>query len=135
MTRPKAKPAKTQLQPEKQPEKERPAHWFKPGQSGNPGGRPTGARNRLQGTFMNALADDFDAHGAQAIVDCREQNPAAYLKTIASLMPKELEIKRPLEDLTDDELDGAIALLREKLTDARDAGAGEAAAQSRKQTH
>ena len=109
---------------------QRPAHWFKPGQSGNPGGKPLGTRNKLQGSFLSALADDFEAHGKQAIEECRTQNPAAYIKTIASLMPKELEITRPLQDLTDDELDGAIALLRERLAASRDAGAGAGAAQS-----
>ena len=33
--------------------------WFKPGQSGNPAGRPKGARSRLQENFLAALAEKW----------------------------------------------------------------------------
>jgi hypothetical protein len=104
------------------------AHAFKPGVSGNPGGRPIGARNRLQGRFMNALADDFEEHGKSAIQRCREEDPAAYLRAIVALMPKELEITKPLDDLSDDELNAALATVR-AICAARAPGAGEGAAQ------
>lgn len=95
------------------------ASQFKPGQSPNPGGKPIGARNRLQGEFMRALSEDFAAHGKAAIAQCRIEKPDVYIKVIASLIPKELAISRPLADLTDDELDKGIALLRENLIAAR----------------
>jgi hypothetical protein len=63
-------------------------HW-KPGQSGNPGGKPYGARNRLQGDFLNALAEHFAEHGKEAIERLCRENPAAYIKAIASLMPRQ----------------------------------------------
>jgi hypothetical protein len=78
----------------------------------NPGGKPVGARNRLQGKFLNALADDFEEHGVAAIARMREEDPSAYVRAVASLMPKELEIKRPLEELSDDDLATAIDALR-----------------------
>ena len=87
------------------------APW-QPGQSGNPGGKPKGARNRLQGKFLNALADDFEEHGKKAIEACRAQDPSAYVRAIVALMPKELEISRALDDFTDDELAAALATLR-----------------------
>jgi hypothetical protein len=34
-----------------------------PGESGNPTGRPAGAKNRLQIDFLQALAEDFREHG------------------------------------------------------------------------
>ena len=88
---------------------------FKPGVSGNPGGKPLGARNRLQGDFLRALADDFEQHGRRAIVRMREEDPSAYVRTVASLMPKELEVKRPLEHLSDEELLAAVEALRAML--------------------
>lgn len=93
------------------------------GVSGNPGGRPTGTRNRLQGKFLSALADDFEEHGREAIRRCREEEPAAYLRAIVALMPKELEITRPLDDLSDEQLDAALVAARALLA-ASDPGEG-----------
>lgn len=101
---------------------------FPPGVSGNPGGKPVKARNRLQGKFLNALADDFEEHGLEAIQRCRLEDPPAYIRAIVALMPKELEISRQLDDLTDDELDAALIAAR-ALAAARHSrdGAGAAA--------
>ena len=87
-------------------------HGFKPGQSGNPGGKPVGSRNRLQGDFMREMADDFAEHGKTAIIACRTEKPDVYVKVIASLMPRELEIKQPLDDLSEDELIAGVAALQ-----------------------
>lgn len=89
---------------------------FQPGQSGNPGGKPKASRNRLQGAFLSALADDFDQGGKAAIVAAREKDPVGYIKAIASLMPKQVEQSQPLDDLTDAELTAGIALLRSRLS-------------------
>ena len=48
---------------------------LKPGQSGNPKGRPKGARNRLGTQFLEALETDFNQFGAQAIAQVREKKP------------------------------------------------------------
>jgi hypothetical protein len=99
---------------------------FKPGQSGNPGGRPMGTRNRLTTAFLYALADDFDEHSKKANSDAREQDPMGYVKACVALMPKQIEQTAPLDDLNDAELLAAIALLRSRLTDDTGAGAGKA---------
>lgn len=101
----------------------KPENQFKQGTSGNPGGKPAGARNRIQGDFMRALADDFEEHGKDAIIACRTDKPDQYLKIVASLMPKELEVKKPLEDLTDDELIAGVAALQ-RLLNAEGTGEG-----------
>ena len=65
---------------------------FKPGQSGNPKGRPKGARNRLGTQFLEALEADFNKHGAQAIALVREKKPEVYMRVVADLLPKEANI-------------------------------------------
>jgi hypothetical protein len=87
---------------------------FKPGQSGNPAGRPKGSRNKVSEKLLEALAVDFDAHGKDVIEKVRADRPADYLKIVTSLVPKQMEIEdlrshRKAEDLSDDEL-AAIAL-------------------------
>jgi hypothetical protein len=90
---------------------------FRPGQSGNPGGKPLLARNRLSARFLGELASDFDQHGRAAIVACREQSPERYLAIVASLLPKELKLERDpaLADYSDNELQGMLELLRDRL--------------------
>jgi uncharacterized protein DUF5681 len=65
---------------------------FLPGQSGNPKGRPKGARNRLSTQFLEALEADFNQHGAQAIALVRERKPEIYMRVVADLLPKEANI-------------------------------------------
>jgi len=88
---------------------------FVAGQSGNPGGKPVGSRNKLQADFLRDLAADFERYGKQAIKECRENKPDAYVRAIVQLMPKELEIKKPLEEVNDADLTAAIALLQSLL--------------------
>ena len=52
---------------------------WKPGQSGNPKGRPKGARNRLGTQFLEALEADFNRFGSEAIALVREKKPEIYI--------------------------------------------------------
>jgi hypothetical protein len=65
---------------------------FKPGQTGNPHGRPVGARVRLTQRFVEDLQRDWVQHGPAVISELRETNPAAYLNAILALVPKELKL-------------------------------------------
>jgi hypothetical protein len=79
---------------------------FQPGQSGNPAGRPKGARSKLSESFLKALADDFSSNVIEKV---RSTRPHEYLKIVAAVLPKQMQLedltpKRRAEDLTDDEL-------------------------------
>jgi hypothetical protein len=65
---------------------------FKPGESGNPKGRPKGARNRLGTQFLEALEADFNQFGSQAIALVREKKPEVYMRVVADLLPKEANV-------------------------------------------
>jgi hypothetical protein len=93
---------------------------FKPGQSGNPGGKPKNSRNRLTTAFLNALANDFDAHGVKAIRDAREADPVKYMQIVATLMPKQIEQTQPLEDVSDAELIGLLEWARGQIAERVD---------------
>jgi hypothetical protein len=89
-----------------------PAHWWKPGQSGNPKGRQKGSRNKLGEEFLSKLHADFEQHGAKVIATVREKQPAVYLKVIASILPQQLEVKvDPIEEMSDADLDRYIGQL------------------------
>ena len=103
--------------------KQRRPQLFKPGESGNPAGRPKGSRNKLGEAFIADLHEDWSENGKAALVACREQNPAAYVKVVASLLPKDVNINvTAIDELSDDELAAAIAATRAAVELSRKAG-------------
>ena len=87
------------------PEKDQDTGRFVPGNNGGPG-RPKGSRNKLGEAFFAGLYQEWRAHGPAAIERVRQEDPVAFLKIIASIVPKEIKVKSdPLSDMSDDELD------------------------------
>lgn len=89
---------------------------FKPGQSGNPGGKPVNARNRVTAKFLEVLATDFEANGKEAVEAARTKDPVGYMRAIVALLPKEIVIEKPLDGVSDDELATIIDTLRAART-------------------
>ena len=94
-----------------------PANLWQPGQSGNPAGRERGSRNRLSEEVICALLRDFRQHGQKAVARVRQTQPAAYLKILALLVPREhkVEHRNPLKDLTDEQLEDMIEYIKTSL--------------------
>ena len=70
------------------------------------GGRPRGSRVKLSEAFLAALHDDFAQHGKDAIERVRVEKPDVYLKVIASILPKQIEVSAdPFDGIPDDELE------------------------------
>src|SRR5690349_12891104 len=100
---------------------------FEPGRSGNPAGGPVGSRHRqqLNGEFIAALLRDFRHGGPKAIERVRRTQPAAYLKILALLVPREhkVEHSNSLKNWTDEELEAGIDLVKQML-ESRAAASG-----------
>lgn len=73
-------------------------------------GRPKGSRNKLGIGFIAALIDDFEANGAAAIERMRLSDPAAYVRIVASLLPREVKDDSTIH-LSDEQLDARIRQL------------------------
>jgi hypothetical protein len=69
------------------------------------GGRPKGARNKLGEAFIEDMLADWEANGPAAIREVRETKPDQYLKVIATILPKDLNVNiNSTEHLTDEQL-------------------------------
>jgi Family of unknown function (DUF5681) len=84
---------------------------FKPGQSGNPKGRPQGSRNKLSEDFFRDLCDAWQAFGKPALMTAAWTHPVEFVRVVASLIPRELEatITPVTERMSDAQLEAIIA--------------------------
>lgn len=94
---------------------------WKPGQSGNPNGRPKGSRGKITEDFLTTLYKDFKKNGEDAIQKCRISDPSAYLKIVAGLVPKHFVLERPLDGLSDEELADILFDIRGRIDNASQA--------------
>lgn len=86
------------------PEQLRP-YWFKPGQSGNPAGRPKSAKSRISEGFLKDMADAWEAEGARAIAAVIKDKPEVFLRVAADLLPKEATLTvNHFDTMTDEQI-------------------------------
>lgn len=89
-------------------------HLWKPGQSGNPKGRPRGSRAKLAEDFVGDCYQSWQQHGAAVLERMVQEQPAVYLKVIAGILPKDVNINvQSLDDLSDDQLMRKLQVLTE----------------------
>lgn len=97
---------------------------FKPGQSGNPRGRPKGSRNKINEAFLRDFYEAWEAFGRPALMATAWTDPAAFVKVAAALLPKEFKIETSVMDMTDEQLQQRIRSLAAALGDEIGAVAG-----------
>ena len=71
---------------------------FKPGQSGNPAGRPKGTRNKVTEAFLRDLKSTWDEFGVEALKIMAQKNPAEFVRVVAKLVPRDVNLKHEAGD-------------------------------------
>jgi hypothetical protein len=93
------------------PEQDEKTGRFIPGNNGG-GGRPKGSRNLLGEAFIEDLYEHLQKNGVAAIEKVFADHPVDYVKVIASILPKDLNVKvSPFENMTNEELEANIERL------------------------
>ena len=91
---------------------------FRQGVSGNPHGNRHRTRHLLNQEFMQALLLNFRHQGKKAIEKVARDQPAAYLKILALLVPREHEGRAQQvasRTMTDEQLEAMIEYLKTSL--------------------
>ena len=92
---------------------------FVKGQPKVPGsGRVKGVKNRLSHKFLEDLAAQWEISGQAALKIMSVEDPSNFVRVVASVMPKELEITEThLMEIPDHELDAFIEFARRRLAE------------------
>ena len=92
----------------------------------NPDGSNYRSRRLLNQEFIQALLLHFRNEGKRAIQRVAREHPAAYVKILALLVPREMKVEHTnaISGLSDEQLDAMIAHLEESI--ARRAAGGDA---------
>ena len=90
---------------------------FRQGVSGNPHGNRHRTRHLLNQEFMQALLLNFRHQGKKAIEKVARNQPAAYLKILALLVPRELQVEHSggVKAMTDEQIEAAIEAIQAML--------------------
>ena len=83
------------------------------GQSGNPAGRPKGSKDAITKAFLEDVTENWESNGPATLEAAREKNPAEFCRMIASLLPKDLNVRN------DDALGkGMLAAMMQPIRDS-----------------
>lgn len=88
---------------------------FLKGHKGGPG-RPRGYKLALSRAFVEDLLEDWHEHGSTAIAATRKTRPHEYLRVIASLVPRDVNLNvNPHEEMTDEQLAERLRALQSTI--------------------
>jgi len=65
---------------------------WRPGQSGNPAGRPIGTRNKFSEKFVHDISDAWQRYGDDILDRVAKDEPAKFLDVCARLVPKDVQV-------------------------------------------
>jgi hypothetical protein len=77
---------------------------WRPGQSGNPAGRPKSSRHKINEHFLRDLQALWEKHGYDILEATAAKKPEVIVKAMVALLPKQVELAKPLEEMTDEQL-------------------------------
>lgn len=113
--------------PAKDPETGR----FLPGNSGG-AGKPKGSRNKLGEAFIQDVYAKWREKGADALTEMVANEPGAFVRVVAGILPKEMVIKDELSDVSDEELAALVAAARQALGNRDEGGVDPRPARGKK---
>ena len=84
---------------------------WQPGQSGNQGGRPKGARDKFSKAVFEQMMADWLKNGADVIEKVRETKPEVYLQIISRMLPQSIEVETDRRSVSEMSADELVAIL------------------------
>jgi hypothetical protein len=90
--------------------------WQWTGETAPTQGRTPGARNKFGLAFIEAIRRQFDEGGEEALRILRIEDPGAFLKVCASVIPHELHLvpaeRHTVRWMSDDDDDDAVPVIQ-----------------------
>lgn len=82
-------------------------HRWKPGESGNPEGRPKGARSKFGEQMVKDFMENWEKNGKRVLEEAATKDPSTYLRVACAILPKVIE----LGDETKDAITSALTAI------------------------
>jgi len=121
-----------------------PTKYFERGNTIGAAGRPKGAKNKLAHTVLADLLDVWEepvspgsdiTRGKAALRVMSRTHPDKFAQLYATLLPRELWVQPVAAELDDTELTQVIEALRQRVLEAREGRALDAASQMKLVEH